>query len=430
MDWWEAGSSLDREPGMFGQVCLYVLIERHHLQNSLASLRDRVKLPTSHLPPKKCFQAFSNSYCQHIHFFQNQPAMQPTTANTKILQLKGSYALEAGSLLSDVEIAYHTYGKLSEAKDNVIWVCHALTANSDVFDWWSGLFGEDDLFNPKNHFIVCANILGSCYGTTNALSFLPQSNKRYFHEFPDITIRDIAGLHKILADYLKVDKVQLLIGGSMGGHQALEWALLEPDRFVGLSLIATSAIHSPWGLAFNASQRMAIANDSTWSQNNATAGIEGMKVARSIALLSYRNFETYEASQTENDPDYIFPKKAAGYQQYQGDKLARRFHAFAYWTLSKAMDSMNAGRGRGGLESALSQVKAKTLVITLENDLLFPKSDQAFLARHIPSARHVEVPSLYGHDGFLIETKKLTSLLKDFIGQELSLWGGFHRVSY
>ncbi len=347
----------------------------------------------------------------------------------KTIQLKGNYELETGGHLADIEIAYHTYGKLNKAKDNVIWVCHALTANSDVFDWWSGLFGESDLFNPKDHFIVCANVLGSCYGTTNALSFLPGSNKKYYHDFPEVTIRDIVGLHKILADYLELDKVELLIGGSMGGHQALEWAILEPDRFVRLSLIATSAIHSPWGIAFNASQRMAIANDPTWSQRNSDAGLNGMKVARSIALLSYRNFETYEASQTENNLDYTFPQKAESYQQYQGNKLAGRFHAFAYWTLSKAMDSMNVGRGRADLEKALSRVKAKTLVITLENDLLFPKSDQSFLARHILNAQHIEIPSLYGHDGFLIETKKLERLHKEFMQQDINLSENLFRTS-
>ena len=346
----------------------------------------------------------------------------------KILQLKGSYPLESGAELSDIQIAYHSYGKLNKAKDNVIWVCHALTANSDVFDWWSGLFGTNDLFNPKDYFIICANVLGSCYGTTNALSFLPESNKKYYHDFPDVTIRDLVGLHKILADYLEVDKVQLLIGGSMGGHQALEWAITEPDRFVQLSLIATSAIHSPWGVAFNASQRMAIANDPTWNQRKPDAGLEGMKTARSIALLSYRNFETYEASQAEDDLNYTFPEKAESYQRYQGDKLASRFHAFAYWTLSKAMDSMNVGRGRGGPEKALALVKAKTLVITLENDLLFPKSDQTFLARHISGATHIEIPSLYGHDGFLIETKKLELALKHFITKKYRVSGKRLRI--
>lgn len=350
-------------------------------------------------------------------------------SNQKTIKLAGDYHLESGAYLQDIEIAYHTYGKLNKAKDNVIWVCHALTANSDVFDWWSSLFGEDDLFNPKEHFIVCANVLGSCYGTTNALSFLPESNKKYYHDFPDVTIRDMVGLHKILADYLKVNKVELLIGGSMGGHQALEWAILEPDRFVRLSLIATSAFHSPWGVAFNASQRMAIANDPTWLQNHPNAGSEGMKVARSIALLSYRNYETYSTSQTEDNPDYVFPEKAESYQRYQGDKLAKRFDAFAYWTLSKAMDSMNVGRGRGGIESALGLIKAKTLVLTLENDLLFPKSDQAFLALHISDAEHIEVPSLYGHDGFLIETKKLSLLLKDFMGQKFNLSKDLRRAT-
>jgi len=333
----------------------------------------------------------------------------------KKIRLEGNYKLESGAQLANIEIAYHTYGKLNEAADNVIWVCHALTASSDVFDWWKGLFGEGDLFNPEDHFIVCANVLGSCYGSTSPLSFLPLSNKKYYYDFPEVTIRDMAGLHKILADYLRIEKIELLIGGSMGGHQALEWAVIEPSRFAHLSLIATSAIHSPWGIAFNASQRMAIAGDPTWNDRHDKAGIDGMKVARSIALLSYRNFETYEASQKDLETENLFPSKAISYQSYQGEKLARRFNAFSYWYLSKAMDSMNVGRGRGGLESALAQVKAKTIVVALENDLLFPKSDQELIAQHIKDAIHVEIKSLYGHDGFLIETDALSAVLGAFL---------------
>ena len=327
---------------------------------------------------------------------------------------KESFTLETGEILSEVEIGYHTYGRLNEAKDNVIWVCHALTGDSDVFSWWSGLFGTDNLFNPKDHFIVCANFLGSPYGSSHPLSQNPKSKEKYYHDFPSITIRDIVKLHKILANELNIDRIELLIGGSMGGHQALEWAIMEPKRIVKLGLIATSAVHSPWGVAFNASQRMAISTDPSWVEAKDDAGKEGIKVARSIALLSYRNYETYENSQKEDDADILYPKKAVTYQKYQGEKLAKRFNAFSYWTLSKAMDSMNVGRQRGNPEKALALVEAKTLIISMTNDLLFPISDQDFLAKHIKNTFHTEVHTSYGHDGFLLETSKISKVLKEY----------------
>jgi len=326
-----------------------------------------------------------------------------------------NYLLENGVLLPKVQVTYHTYGKLNPKQDNCIWVCHALTGDSDVYAWWPGLFGDDQLFNPENYFIICANVLGSPYGTTNPLSQNPETNRQYHHDFPAFTIRDIVGLHKRLADDLSIHKIELLIGGSMGGYQALEWAIMEPQRFNNLALIASSAIHSAWGIAFNASQRMAIASDSTWTLYDDDAGINGMKVARSVALLSYRNYRIYKKTQKEKDNNYVFPQQAVSYQSYQGDKLALRFNAFSYWTLSRAMDSMNVGRDRGGSVNALSQVAAKTIVISMEDDVLFPRTDQEFLAAHIHNATFMEVETDYGHDGFLVETDQLSKILKDFL---------------
>lgn len=331
--------------------------------------------------------------------------------------IKGKYQLEIGQEITDVTIGYHTYGKLNDAKDNVIWACHALTGNSDVMSWWSGLFGQNDLFNPKEHFIVCANILGSPYGSTNPLSKDVSTEKQFHHNFPDITVRDMVGLHKLLADHLGIEQIELLIGGSMGGQQALEWAILEPKRINNLALIASNAMHSPWGVAFNTAQRQAISTDPTWPQYNDEAGMAGMKVARSIALLSYRNYGTYDMTQKEWNQDFIFPCKAVGYQLYQGEKLAKRFNAFSYWVLSKAMDSMNVGRKRGGLKRALKLVEAKTLVVTMEDDQLFPKADQDFLVNNISDVQHVEIPTKYGHDGFLLETDRLSVALRKFLSR-------------
>ena len=333
----------------------------------------------------------------------------------KEYKLTKAYSLENGAIISNPTIAYHTYGSLNEDGSNVVWVCHALTANSDVMDWWKGLFGEENLFNPQEHFIVCANILGSHYGTTGPLSENDDTREVYYHNFPQITIRDMVGLHIELAKHLGVDSIHLLIGGSVGGHQALEWAIIEPDRMKQLCLVATSAVITPWAAAHNASQRMAIEADPTWANSSDKAGMEGMKVARSMALLSYRNFESYHQSQQQDAAHGLYQTKAASYQAYQGLKLSKRFNAFSYWHIAKAMDSHNVGRGRGSVVKALSTIRARTIVITIQDDVLFPLQDQEQIANHISGAEHLIINSIYGHDGFLLETKRLSDVLKAFL---------------
>jgi homoserine O-acetyltransferase len=329
----------------------------------------------------------------------------------KTYKHNATFALELGEELPYLEIAYHTYGKLNEAKDNVIWVCHALTANSDVFDWWSGLFGENDLFNPKEHFIVCANILTSCYGSTSPLQTV--KNKQ-FHKFPMVTIRDMVNAHEVLRKHLRIEKINTIIGGSMGGQQALEWNIQQPDLFENLIVLATNAQHSPWGVAFNESQRMAIENDSTWQLSTVSAGLKGLKAARSMALISYRSYFAYNQTQQEIDNNKTDDYKAASYQRYQGEKLIKRFNAFSYYRLTQAMDSHNLGRNRESVEAALKQITANTLVIGISTDFLFPPTEQRFIAKHIANSRFVEIESFYGHDGFLVETEKITEIIRNF----------------
>jgi homoserine O-acetyltransferase len=325
------------------------------------------------------------------------------------------FPTESGEVLPRLEIAYHTYGQRNADDSNIIWVCHALTANSDVLDWWKGLFGEGRLLDPAKYFIICANNLGSCYGSSGPLSIDPDTGKPYFHSFPDITIRDMVAAHEILRQHLGIEKIHLLIGGSQGGQQAVEWAIDQPGLFERLVLIATNARHSPWGIAFNESQRMAIAADPTWINNTPHAGVEGMKVARSIALLSYRNYHTYDLSQGSSDAAQLDDYPASSYQRYQGDKLAKRFNAFTYWKLSKAMDAHHVGRNRASVEAALAAITAETLVISISSDLLFPPGEQKILAGHIPGAIWESIDSVYGHDGFLTETGALSDILKSFL---------------
>lgn len=329
----------------------------------------------------------------------------------KTYKYNAPFQLELGDELPYLEIAYHTYGKLNAAKDNVVWVCHALTANSDVFDWWSGLFGENDLFNPQEHFIVCANILSSCYGSTSPLQTL---KSRQFHKFPTVTIRDMVNAHEVLRKHLKIEKINTIIGGSMGGQQALEWNVQQPNLFNNLILLATNAQHSPWGIAFNESQRMAIENDSTWQLSTVSAGLKGLKAARSIALISYRSYFAYNQTQQEIENHKTDNFKAASYQRYQGEKLAKRFNAFSYYRLTQAMDSHNLGRNRESVEAALKKITANTLVIGISTDFLFPPNEQRFIAKHIANSRFIEIDSFYGHDGFLVETEKITEIIQNF----------------
>ncbi len=336
---------------------------------------------------------------------------------SKKIKLSIDLALENGGVLRHPTIAYHTRGTRNADGSNVVWVCHALTANSDFEEWWSGLFTNGGYFDDPNLFIIAANAIGSCYGSTGPLSTDPVSGTPYYYTFPKLTINDLVAAHQALAAELGIDKIACLIGGSLGGQQALQWAVNEPARFEYLVAIATNAVHSPWGIAFNESQRMAVELDPTWGDLSPKAGEDGMKVARSLALLSYRNYGTYARTQTRNANEPLWKWKAGSYQIYQGEKLAKRFRAQSYVVLSHAMDSHDLGRSHpsGEAKQALAIIQAKTLIISLEDDLLFPAEEQLFLAKHIANAEQKLVNSIYGHDGFLIETDALSHLLESFI---------------
>lgn len=347
----------------------------------------------------------------------------PQDLSSPVVRMKWKgFTLESGVKLASYHLYYNTYGKLNEARDNAVWIFHALTANSKPHEWWDGLVGEGKLFDPVKYFIVCVNTPGSCYGSTGPLDVNEATGEPFYHDFPFFTTRDLVKSYQPLREYLGIRKIFLGIGGSMGGQQLLEWAVEEPSLFQHIIPIATNAIHSPWGIAFNTSQRMAIEADGTWPEKQPQAGINGMKAARSMALISYRSYEGYGLKQPNNlsqvQPDITGESTggAASYQRYQGQKLANRFNAFSYYTLSKTMDSHHLGRGRGSLEEALLRIRAKTLLVAIDSDVLFPPSEQQFLADQIPGAAIVTIHSHYGHDGFLLEYDLLTKLINQFIG--------------
>ena len=343
---------------------------------------------------------------------------QLTLVNIKMeytLKYSSEFPLECGASLPELDITYHTFGERNAADDNIIWICHALTANADALDWWEGLVGENALFDPSRYFIVCANIIGSCYGSTGPQSVNPETEEPYAQTFPVITIRDMVKAHQILQKHLGIQRIKLIMGGSMGGQQALEWAIMDPNLFESTCILASNAQHSPWGIAFNEAQRMAILADESLYKDVPNAGQAGLEAARAVAMLSYRNYHTYHKTQAEETDEKVEDFKASSYQRYQGLKLYNRFHPWSYLSLSKSMDSHNVGRGRGGILSALKQIKARTLVISIRSDVLFPEEEQILIAEGIPDARLETIDSLYGHDGFLIETEAITEVLNPFL---------------
>lgn len=328
------------------------------------------------------------------------------------------FELESGVKLPSLTIAYDTYGVRNEDSSNVIWVCHALTANSDVADWWPHTVEEGCFLDPDKYFMVCANFLGSHYGTTGPLSENPKTGEPWYGDFPRITVRDMVRAHQLLAEYLGIKRVKLLIGSSIGGFQCLEWSVMQPDFAERAAFIATTPRTKPWASAFNESQRMAIQSDPTFGERNAEAGLDGLAIARSIALLSYRGGMAYDKTQEDADPDEAsFERRVHSYQRYQGEKLRRRFNAYSYVRLSQAVDSHNLGRGRGKVEDVLKQIKAKSLVVAITSDILFPPSDHQILIDNIPDVEYHLIDSDFGHDGFLVEHKQLNDIILNFLGE-------------
>jgi homoserine O-acetyltransferase len=325
---------------------------------------------------------------------------------------KRSFELESGAQLNGIMIAYHIYGKLNEDKSNVVWVCHALTANSDAADWWKGLVGENSLINPEEYCIVCANMLGSCYGTTGPVSIDPNTGLPYYDSFPTVTIRDMVRAHILLREFLGFEKIYLAMGGSMGGYQILEWCLMEPSIIQNIFLVGTSATESAWGIAVHTAQRLAIEADSSWKDRSSDAGKKGLRAARAIGMLTYRNYGILVQKQTDPDKEKIDNYAAASYINYQGEKLMNRFNAYSYWLLTKSMDSHHIARGRNKTtQDVLRSIRQRALIMGINSDILCPVEEQRFLFEYLPNATLVEIDSAYGHDGFLVETEKISEHL-------------------
>lgn len=323
------------------------------------------------------------------------------------------FELECGTKLP-LTVAYHTYGRLNDRRDNVVWVCHALTANSDVAEWWPHTVETGRFLDPERWFVVCANIIGSAYGTTGPLSIDPATGQPYYSRFPALTIRDMARAHAMLADALGIGRIRVLVGSSVGGFQATEWIADDPERFGRLVLIATDVKASPWTIAIDETQRMAIFSDSTYGDDSPQAGERGLAAARAIGLLTYRGPEGYNRTQ-QDPPGHQGPHRACTYQQYQGEKLVKRYNAYSYVAILDAFDTHDIGRGRGGTAEAMARITCPTIVVGISTDIIFTPEEMRQLAEGFPDAVYREIDSAFGHDGFLVEADRLNEILLPFM---------------
>lgn len=330
-----------------------------------------------------------------------------------------NFSFEAGGTLDQLEIIFHTSERPYQQGDRVVWLCHALTANSDPLDWWPEMVGDGCCVNPDNDFVVCVNIFGSAYGTTGPRTALHNATPHYttLHnplDFPKFTVRDTARLFTLVREHLGIEQVDLLIGSSIGGFHALEWAIMEGERIRHAAFIATAPRVSPWLTAWMEVQRMALEADPTFRAcESLDGGSKGLMAARAISLISYRSFDGYNLTQYETDDDCLFASRAASYERYQGEKLVKRgFDAYSYYYLLHCVDSQNVGRHRGGVAAALAQIQAKSIVISITSDGLFPPCESREWAKFIPDAKYYEIESRFGHDGFLLETEQITQILK------------------
>ncbi|MFA4984479.1 MAG: homoserine O-acetyltransferase [Candidatus Omnitrophota bacterium] len=346
------------------------------------------------------------------------------------------FKLECGEGLSPVTLAYETYGYLNSDKTNAILIAHALSGDAHAaglsdggsrLGWWDNMIGPGKAFDTDKYFIICSNVLGGCRGSSGPSSANPKTKKPYGLSFPSVTIRDMVNAQKELIDYLGIDKLLSVAGGSMGGMQVLAWLVAYPGRLRSAIPIATSLKHSPQQIAFNEVGRQAIIADPCWRSGDyygSTPPARGLSLARMIGHITYMSDQSMEKKfgrLKKKDPrpfKFTADFEVEGYLHYRGDNFVKRFDANSYLYITKAMDNFNLLEG-GTIQSLFKGVKARLLVIAFKSDWLYPSYQSKEIVKAAKLAgletTYCEVDSAYGHDAFLLETKEETHLIRHFL---------------
>ncbi|MBL8150226.1 MAG: homoserine O-acetyltransferase, partial [Blastocatellia bacterium] len=336
----------------------------------------------------------------------------------------------SGAVLKEVVLHYATYGKLNQKRDNAVLVCHALSGSARIADWWPEIV---KIFDPKDHFVIGINLLGSCYGSTGPRSIDPDTGSIYGDSFPVVTILDSVRAQKILLDHLGVELLQAVVGGSIGGMQALQWAVEYPEKVSKCAAIAATPL-SAMGLALNHLQRLAIFQDSDWNGGRYSQQPEqGLTLARAIATCSYKSADLFQQrharlSNRNGDSPYTALKgrfDIAGYLDYQGSSFIKRFDAASYVSITKTMDTFDFEKIYGSEKEAFQRIKAEILLVGVSSDWLFPAKDVKALTTKLKEygvdARYCEIESSHGHDAFLADFHLLIPALAEFFEYKSNL---------
>ncbi len=374
---------------------------------------------------------------------QEAPHVAEHVVQTQSIRLhdeRNPFQLDSGAELAPIDVAYETCGVLNKEKTNAVLICHALTGSAHAVGysadgqrgWWDDIVGKGRAFDPDVHFIICSNFLGSCYGTTGPVSINPRTDKPYGIAFPQITVRDMVLVQRELMNALGVRRLAAIIGGSLGGMQVLEWAVMFPELVDTIIPIATATRHSAWCIGLNEVARLAIQNDPAWNNGNYDIQPErGLALARMIAIISYRSRVSFERKFGRSVQQKVMgrgtfappswrPYEIESYLHYQGEKLVDRFDAATYLCITRAMDQHDVTKDRGSLGEVLGSVRAKTLCVGITSDVLYPVEEQKEIAALIPRARYVQIDSPHGHDAFLIEFEQLNRIIRNFLSEGIA----------
>jgi len=349
-----------------------------------------------------------------------------------------SISLESGASLSPVSVAYETYGELNAAKSNAILILHAFSGDAHAAGissetgkpgWWDNMIGQSKAFDTGKYFIICSNVLGGCQGTTGPSSFNPQTGCPYAISFPVITMGDMVRLQAKLMDHLGIERLLAVAGGSMGGMQALEWAVNYPERVTAAIVIATTARHSPQQIAFNEVGRQAIMADPDWCGGNYSSSKppgRGLAIARMVGHITYMSDESMREKfgrrlrdKEKFGFDFSVDFEVESYLRYRGSQFVTRFDANSYLYITKAEDYFDLTNGSGSLAAALGRASARFLVISFTSDWLYPSYQSQDIVRVLRRSNHdvayCDLPSNYGHDAFLVDVAEQSEVVRGFL---------------